>query len=170
MWAVLGVVTASLDIIVSLSTGVFGLGLFTLPLGTGIIHIYFLNRFKGARWRFTIAMAIASLILLPLPVAGPPFYALKVPSLMLQAFIGDVLFNTVYPRTGHKFAWSICFGGIHWFYTAWITTLKYVPIYSWGFIVSFGSYALPVTTILGVISGFLGYVLYNKIGEVHVHN
>ena len=37
-WAVLGAVTATLDIIVSMGTGIFGLGLFTIPLGTGIAY------------------------------------------------------------------------------------------------------------------------------------
>ena len=165
-WTVLGAVTASMDIIVSMGTGIYGLGLFTIPLGTGIVHIIFLNHFKGKRWMFTFAMAIASLILLPLPVAGPPFYALKVPSLILQAFLGDVLFNTVYPRTKRKFAWSVCFGGIHWFYTAFITTLKYIPMYSWTFLVTFGSFALPITTTLGVLSGIFGYVTYKKVEGV----
>lgn len=166
VWAVLAAVTASMDIIVSMGTGIYGLGLFTIPLGTGIVHIVFLNHFKGKRWMFTFAMVIGSLILLPLPIAGPPFYPLKVPSLMLQAFLGDLLFNTVYPRTNRKFVWSICFGGIHWFYTAFITTLKYIPIYSWMFLTAFASFALPITTTLGVLSGFFGYLTYGKIEGV----
>jgi hypothetical protein len=171
MFAVLNFVFAAIiGQIPHLITGIPGIGYaFTIFYSITIaVAILF---YEGRRWRFFIQGLLFALLSSFLGISMIALVS-KI-SLVLNAFILDVIFNSFYQsfKRKKKLVWLSILGQVYYWITDsfWLLLISLLVfpwegvIASWSLIMPF---MLPIMTIEAVVGGYIGYKIYLRVKKV----
>ena len=154
-----------------LMTGIPGIG-YAFSIFYNITFSFSLLYYKGKRWLFFLQGALFQLLTLVLG-ATPDILLAKIPFL-LNGFILDVVFNSIYnyfKRNNNLVWWSIL-GQVYFWTTEPFWILLFYSLFSFiegistTWFVPIMSVMLPVMIIEAVVGGFIGYTIYRRVEKI----
>jgi hypothetical protein len=169
----IGFVTTALVVQVgTMLTGILGVNyIFTIFLA--IQTSFSLLMYKGKRWRFLIQIILFTFLIFPTYVGGVPFDLLSKINLPINAFFGDIIFNSIYGLFEKKdklLIWSILITVIFWvlnpFFGLVVKSFYLTPeaISKFADVILM---LLPVIIIEAVAGGYLGYKIFKRTKKLH---
>ena len=127
--------------------------------------------YEGRKWRFLMQAIIFALLTLFLDVS--PIALLSKISLILNAFVLDLVFNSFYPsfQKNDKLVWWAIIGQVYYWTTdsLWLVlvSLFFYPwegvIASWSIIMPF---LLPIIVIEAILGCYIGYKIYTRVKNI----
>ncbi len=148
-------------------TGITGANyVFTILLA--ILSSFSLLVYEGRRWRFLFQMTLFTFLIFPTYIGGVPFDLFSKIHLVINAFFGDVLFNSIYGAFRKKDRldlWAILVTVVFWvlnpFFGMLTKTFFFPPEFAYR-ILSILYWILPVIIVESIIGGYIGYEIYRK--------
>ena len=154
-----------------LFTGIPGSNML-FSIGYAILISFALLMFEGRRWRFFVHSILVVFLTLPTYLAGTPFDVVIRMPLIINAFHGDLLFNSIYGffEKRNKLLWWAILIAVEYmlmnpFLGAMIWPLFYPPEFV-ATMVSAILLLLPVIIIECVAGGYLGYKIYERVKKL----
>lgn len=168
IFAALGAVYAALVVQTAYFTAIPGATFFFLIVFAIFISTQLLL-YQGRRWRFFVSTTLFTILTIPIPFAGPAFDVLARTPLIIGAFIGDLLFNTMYEfvKKHNKLLWltvlfSLQYHLMNSVFSIMIYYLFYPPEALTSYI-SVISFVLPVIIVESIAGGYIGYKVYERL-------
>ncbi len=155
----------------NLFTGVLGLN-YIFTIGHAIIISVALLLYEGRRWRFFFQGILVALLFTPTYQAGTPFDVLARIPIIINNFLGDVVFNSVYgffAKRNQLVWWVILSVTIFWINSPFLLMLNMYLFYTPEVLIPFINVALlmlPVIIIESIIGGYFGYKIYERVKKV----
>lgn len=170
VFAVLGLVYSVLVVQTAYFTAIPGATFFFLIVFAIFVSIQLLL-YQGRRWRFFVSTTLFTILTIPVPFAGPSFDILARTPLIIGAFIGDLLFNTMYEfvKKHNKLLWltvlfSLQYHLMNSVFSIMIYYLFYSPQRLTSYI-SVISFVLPVIIVESIAGGYIGYKVYERVKD-----
>lgn len=130
-----------------------------------VLSLFILNHFGSA----TVMYAIISLFELPLPLRGPPGWAIKIPILILGGLVFDLVYKFL--KKNKKVA-SVAVGIIFQAYIGLtilgVGYLLKVPLLYNSALLFFSYVGVITVLVFGTFGGYFGYLVYQKIRNTAV--
>ena len=170
--AVLGLITTLLVAQTArMITGIPGINyVFTIVLA--IETSFSMLMYEGRRWRFLCQMILFVIITTPTNLGGPPFDITARLNTIINAFICDLAFNSIYGRfKEHKklLLWVIIATVAFWVMNPFISSLVKPIFFPPEYVAAFISAVLlllPLIIIEAAIGGYVGYKIYGRVKRV----
>jgi hypothetical protein len=171
MFAVLNFVFAVLiGQVPRLITGIRGIGYMLIIFYSITISVALLF-YEGRRWRFLIQAILFGFLTLSFNAS---FMALisKI-SLIINAFVLDVVFNSLYANfnKNKKLAWWIILGQIYYWFTdsIWLVLVNFL-FYPWEAVIAgwyiIMPFVMPIMVIEAIAGGYIGYQIFRRVKKV----
>jgi len=171
--AVLGFASSLLVVQIGrMLTGIPGINYaFTIVLA--IETSFSLLMYEGRRWRFFLQMTLFAILIIPTNLGGPPFDILARINMIINAFLCDLAFNSIYRtfQKRNKLVWWVIIAMVtYWvlnpFISILIKPLFYPPEYI-ETLISVVSLLLPVIIIESIAGGYFGHKIYRRLKSIH---
>ena len=154
-----------------LFTGIPGSNML-FSIGYAILTSFALLAFEGRRWRFFVQSILVVLLTLPTYLAGAPFDVIARTPVIINAFHGDLLFNSIYGsfKKRNKLLWWAILVAVEYMLMnpilgAIIWPLFYPPEFV-ATMISATIFLLPVIVIECTAGGYLGYKVYERVKKI----
>ncbi len=166
--AVLGLVISVLVVqLATMLTGIPGANyVFTILLA--IQTSYSLLMYQGRRWRFFFQMTLYTFLIFPTFIGGVPFDLLSKIHMVINAFFGDLIFNSVYGffrKQDRLLLWAILGSMIFWvmnpIFGLMIKPFFFPPEFVTK-LVDVIKLLSPVILIESIAGGYIGYKIYER--------
>jgi hypothetical protein len=170
--AALGFVTMTLIVqAATMLTGIPGANyVFTIVIA--IQTSFALLIYRGKRWRFFVQMTLLTFLIIPTYIGGVPFDLLSKINLAVNAFHGDLLFNSIYRffREKNKLIWwailiTVEFWLMNPIFGLIIKPFFYPPEFIKK-IVETVTLLLPVIIVEAIAGGYIGYKIYRRVDKL----
>lgn len=166
--AVLGLVISALMVqLATPLTGIIGANyVFTILLA--IYSSFSLLVYEGRRWKFFFQITLFTLLIFPTYIGGIAFDLFSKIHLVINAFVGDIIFNSIYGifiKKDRLDLWSILVTVIFWVFNP-IFGLLVKPFFfppEFAFrILDIIYWIMPVIIIESIIGGYIGYKIFMR--------
>ncbi len=169
IFAVLGLVYSVLVVQTAYFTAIPEATFFFLIFFAIFISIQLLL-YQGRRWRFFVSTTLFIILTIPVPFAGPAFDVLARTPLIIGAFIGDLLFNTMYEfvKKHNKLLWFTVLFSLQYHLMNSVFSIMIYYFYSLQRLtayISVISSVLPVIIVESIAGGYIGYKVYERVKD-----
>ncbi|MFX1517948.1 MAG: hypothetical protein ACFFC6_16730 [Promethearchaeota archaeon] len=127
--------------------------------------------YKGRRWRFLMQAILFGFLTLFL--AATPVALIGKISLILNALVLDVVFNSFYNYFSkrNKLLWWVILGQVYyWFTDSFWLVLVNLMFYPWEGVIATWyivmPFILPIMVIEAIAGGYIGYQIYQRVKKV----
>ena len=155
----------------NLITGIMGFN-YLFTIGHAILISVAILLYEGRRWRFLFQSVVVALLFVPTYQAGTPFDVLARIPIIINTFLGDLVFNSVYSffrkRNQLKW-WAILTVTTFWICSPFLFMLNLYLFYPPEGFITFTNTVLlmlPVIIIESIIGGYLGYNIYERVKNI----
>ncbi|MCW4035390.1 MAG: hypothetical protein NWF03_08515 [Candidatus Bathyarchaeota archaeon] len=163
------VVTITVGQIARMITGIPGTSyLFTII--HAIITSFSLLIYEGRRWRFFIQISLFTILITPTPIGGIPFDILSKTNMVINAFVIDLILNSVYPvfkKTDRILWWGVLVSVTFWLLNPFFgIIIKNILLFPPDYIARFINVVFllfPVIIAEAAIGGWMGYKIFKRL-------
>jgi hypothetical protein len=152
----------------NLITGIVGFN-YLFTLGHAILISVAILLYEGRRWRFLFQSVLVALLFIPTYQAGTPFDVLARIPIIINTFLGDLVFNSLYSffrKLNQLKLWAILTVTTFWICSPFLFMLNLYLFYPPERLIPFWNtllLMLPVIIIESIIGGYLGYNIYERV-------
>ena len=155
----------------NLFTGILGMN-YILTIGHAILVSLAFLMYEGRRWRLFLQGVLVALLFIPTYQGGPPFDPLARLPIIVNTFLGDLVFNSAYgffEKRNQLVWWAILSATIPGIVSPFLFMLNFYLFYPIEILIPFMNIAfllLPVIFIESIIGGYFGYKIYERVKHV----
>lgn len=173
MLAVLGFVsTVFVGQVATMISGIPGAN-YLLVIIYAIQTSFALLLYEGRRWRFFAQTTLFTLLIIPTYIGGVPFDLLSKINLVVNSFLCDLLFNSVYGafKKQNNVVWwtslaTVVFWSLNPLFGVLIKSLLLFPSEFMMRFIGILPFLFPVIIIESITGGYLGYKIYERTKKV----